>query len=142
MKNLQKPFILIVIIISLASCRKYQEYNNLDVIEETFAGSFDVSSSSGTLNGSFDGAGNSGSYCFIWENNGREAIVVLESSGSTGSINVVIEDARANEVFNEVHSAGSETGLAEASDKGRKGNWFVKIFFTDFEGAGTFSINN
>jgi len=128
------------IMMCLGSCKKFSEYDNLDVIEATYTGDIVVTAPSDGIESQYSGTGDSGSYCFIWRNRSREAVLDMTASGS-GTIRYEFEDARGNIVLNETVNAGDNTVISVETLEGPKGNWFIKVFFTEFSGEGTFELN-
>ena len=51
-----------------------------------------------------------------------------------------IDDARGNVVADETINLSETTTLSFQTDKGPKGNWFVRMIFTGFEGEGECSL--
>lgn len=121
----------------LAACEKYKDYENLEVIENNFTGTILVSESVGDVDGEFMGSVDSGVYGFIWENPTKGALLYVDALVDTGSVRFIVEDSRGDEVLN-ASVTGTESSF---SINGKKGNWKIRVSFSDFGGEGSFDLN-
>jgi len=83
------------------SCKEYREFENLEVLEDTYDGPFLIADSNADLDMDFSSEGTSGNYCFIWTNPTRGAVCTVNMQGS-GILNIEIDDARGNVVSNQI----------------------------------------
>lgn len=136
MKNFFTLTLAALLFISLQSCSKiYSEYDNLEVIEDTFVGDISADEQNDNVDVAFTTTGTSGSYCFIWTNTEKNVLCNLNLTG-TGAVEIEIDDARGNIVHKETLSTENGSEFQFLSDKGPKGNWFIKMFFEDYSGEG------
>ncbi len=146
MKNM-KSMKLIMLSLALigfvvfTSCQKYRKYDNSEVISNTYAGAVLVTSTGTDPAGDFEGDGDSGEYSFAWENSKKKADARFDITTNTGSVQMIIYDARGNEVLNETRSAGGNDTFSGVSQEGKKGMWKVTLILTNFNGDGSYSIN-
>ena len=106
MPNTVKYLFIVGSLWLLAACGKYRLFDNLEVVEQTYTGLITVSKSGQDTDGVFEGTMDSGSYSFIWDNPSRGAVLYLElTAHSGGSVQLVIFDAKGNEVLQETRSA-------------------------------------
>ena len=135
MKNIINLGFIVILAFSFQSCKEYREFENLEVIEDTYDGPFLIDETNADLDMDFSSDGTDGAYCFIWTNPSRSSVCSVTLSG-VGSLRFEIDDARGNVVADETINLSETTTLSFQTDKGPKGNWFVKMFFTGFEGEG------
>jgi hypothetical protein len=133
-----KTFVFFLLLFTIISCGKYRDYNDLEVIENSFSGSMTLSESTYDIDGEFLGDTDSGVYTFIWDNPAKGMVLNVINSSEEGTIQFVIEDSRGNEVLNESLSSAASDAF---SKDGKKGKWKVKVVFTDFKGEGKFDLN-
>lgn len=126
-----------------ASCsREYAEYDNMEVVENSYTGNIDVTSTGADPAGDFFGDGESGTYSFAWENSSKVADVRFDvTPDSGGVVQMIINDARGNEVLNETRPQGEEDTFSGLTEEGRKGTWLITINLTNVDGDGSYSIN-
>ncbi len=139
MKNIFSIALICFTVFSFHSCKEYREFENLEVIEDTYDGPFLIDELNADLSMDFSSDGTDGAYCFIWTNPSRSGVCRATLVG-TGSLRIEIDDARGNIVSDETLDLSENTTIAFETSKGPKGNWFVKMFFTDFEGEGECSL--
>jgi hypothetical protein len=132
-----KLLFITLLTLSITSCEKYREFDQLEVVNNSFSGTISVSESAGDLDGSFIGMNDSGAYGFIWDNPTKGAILNTDVFVDGGSVQFILEDSRGNEVLNVLTSGESNVFSIE----GKKGKWKVRIVFFEFEGDGTFDLN-
>lgn len=135
--------ILLSGIITMTSCKKeYAEYDNLEVVENSYTGSVEVTSVGQDPAGDFTGDEDSGTYSFAWENSERKATLNFDvTTAEGGSVQIIINDARGNEVLNKTRPDGNNDTFAGVSKEGKKGTWLVTIKLMNFTGDGSYSIN-
>lgn len=139
-----KLSILVVALVGLVattSCQKYRKYDNNEVITNTYAGAVLVTSTGSDPAGDFTGDGDSGEYSFAWENKKKRANVQFDITTNTGSVQMIIYDARGNEVLNETRAAGSNDTFSGVTQEGKSGMWKVSLILTNFNGDGSYSMN-
>lgn len=144
MKNSIKIGLLATVLLGttvFTSCKKYRKYDDGEVVENTFTGNVDVGSTGADPGGDFTGNGDSGTYSFVWENSSNKASVNFDITTNSGSVQMILNDAKGNEVLNETRSAGGNDTFSGVSEEGKKGKWLVTIVLTDFNGDGSYSIH-
>ncbi|XOV67549.1 MAG: hypothetical protein ACFHU9_18195 [Fluviicola sp.] len=144
MKNYFKLFTFSLALIgamALTSCGKYKKYNNNEVIDNTYTGSVQIGSTGADPGGDFTGNGDSGEYSFAWVNSSKKANANFDITTPTGSVQMVIYDAKGNIVLDETRSAGGNDTFSGVTQEGKKGTWKVSLIFTNFNGDGSFSIS-
>lgn len=135
--------LLAVGFIALTSCGKYRKYDNNEVIENTYAGSVNVTSVGGDPAGDFTGDGDSGTFSFAWENKGKTASANFDITSSSGSVRMIIQDKKGDEVLNQVLVAGSgEDTYSGITSEGKPGMWKVTLELSNFNGDGSYSIHS
>lgn len=126
----------------MVSCSKYREYDNNEVVENTFTGNVEVTSMGSNPAGDFTGDGNSGTYSFVWENTEKTGALNFDITSQSGSVQFILNDKRGDEVLNETLTAGAgEDTFSGLSLEGKKGKWLVTMILTDFDGDGSYSLN-
>jgi hypothetical protein len=131
-----------VSLFSLSTCnKKYAEYNNKEVDENTFTGDIDVTSKGEDPAGDYTGDGDFGTYSFAWDNFNKKASANFDLTTNSGSVQMIINDAKGNEVLNETRSAGGNDTYYGVSEKGKNGSWLVTLILTNFNGDGSYSIH-
>lgn len=131
----------VAFVAGISSCKKYRKYDDGEVVENTFSGNVDVTSTGSNPSGDFTGNGDSGMYSFVWDNSSNKAELNYDITTSSGSVNFVLKDAKGDEVLNETRSAGSgEDSFSGVSEEGKAGKWLVEITLTDFNGDGSYSL--
>ena len=133
-----KFFFITLLTLSIISCEKYREFDNLEIVDNSFSGTISVTESAGDIDGSFMGMNDSGTYSFIWDNPTKGAVINVNHISGSGTVQFVLEDSRGNEVLSQTLTAGGSNAF---STDGKKGKWKIKIVFSDFEGDGTFDLN-
>ena len=130
--------------ITMTSCKKeYAEFDNLEVVENSYTGSIEVTSNGQDPAGDFIGDEDSGTYSFAWENSDKKAALNFDvTTAEGGSVQIIINDARGNEVLNKTRPDGNNDTFAGVSKEGRKGTWLVTIKLINFTGDGSYSINS
>jgi hypothetical protein len=127
--------------LTFSSCKKYKKYDNNEVIENTYSGSVQTTSGGTDPAGDFTGNGDSGEYSFAWVNNKKKASANFDITTNTGSVQMIIYDAKGKEVLNVTRSAGGNDTFSGVSEEGKSGTWKVSIILTDFNGDGSYSIH-
>ncbi|MCR9172855.1 MAG: hypothetical protein NXI10_10200 [bacterium] len=128
-------------LLAFTSCQKYRKYDNNEVIDNTYSGAVLVTSTGSDPAGDFTGNGDTGEYSFAWDNTKSKAQVNFDITTSSGSVQMIVYDARGNEVLNATRSAGGNDTFAGVSEEGKKGMWKVSIILTDFNGDGSYSLS-
>ena len=121
--------------ITFTSCNKeYADYNNMEVVENSFTGKYPA--------GDFTGEEKSGTYSFAWENNKKKAAVNFDiTTSGNGTVQMIINDAKGDEVLNQTRPTEDNDTYAGVSEEGKKGTWLVTIKLTNLNGDGSFSIH-
>ncbi len=133
---------MVALMTSIMSCKRpYKKYDNMEVIENTYSGQMVITSTGNDPAGDFTGNGDSGTYSFVWENPKETAQLNYDITTTSGSVQIILEDARGDEVLNKTITAGDPDTFSGVSEPGKKGNWLVTIILTDFNGDGSFSIS-
>ena len=127
--------------IVLISCGKYREYDNMDVVDNTYAGNMIITSTGETPAGDFEGDGEGGTYSFAYENPKEKAQVNFDITSPAGSIQMIIRDSKGDEVLNETRNGSGDDTFAGPTAAGKKGVWLIEIILTNVEGDGSFSIS-
>lgn len=133
--------ILLVASIFLVGCGKYRKYENMEVVDNSFSGSVMINSTGENPSGDFTGDGDSGTYSFAYDNPKKKAQVNFDITSSAGSVQMIITDAKGNDVLNATRSAGSNDTFSGITEEGKKGMWLVQIILTGVDGDGSFSFN-
>jgi hypothetical protein len=130
-------FVLVSLL--LVGCNKMEDG---EVIENTFTGNVEVTSTGSDPAGDFTGSGDNGVYQFAWDNSKSKAQVNFDITSPTGSVNMVLEDKKGDEVLNETLTAGvGDDTFSGVTGEGKSGIWTVTITLTDFDGDGSYSLN-
>jgi len=135
---------LMIILLSFAmitSCSKYKKYDNHEIIEDTFSGSATVDNDSDP-DGNFSGSGDNGTFSFAWVNSETKAKVKFDITATEGSVQVILNDKKGKEVFNQTLTGGTSVDSFEGiSEEGKAGTWKVSLIFTNFNGSGSYEID-
>lgn len=146
MKNLSL-FLLILffsaIALSFSGCDKDEEYDNMEVITNTYTGDVVFTDVGVTPDGDFTGNGDSGTFSFAWINNRNKTELDFDITTLIGgSVQFIITDANGDEVLNKIRTAGvGDDSFSGVSSNGVAGTWIVTIILTDFSGDGSFSLD-
>ena len=132
---------LAFIFILATSCGKYEKYDNQEIVEDTYTGNVDITSTGADPAGDFTGTGDSGTYSFAWVNSKKKANVNFDITSSSGSVQMIVNDARGREVLNQTLTAGGNDTYSGVSEEGKEGTWLVTIILTEFNGDGSYSLN-
>ncbi|MFW5793685.1 MAG: hypothetical protein ACOCWC_05325 [Bacteroidota bacterium] len=144
MKKISKNFVFTIIVsglIAMTSCEKeYEKYDNKEVIENTYTGYIELDGSVEAL-GDFTGDGDSGTFSFVWENYDNMASVIFDvTTAAGGSVQIILNDAKGEEVFNKIIPEGGNDSFSGMSEEGVEGKWLVIIKLTNIDGDGTYDI--
>lgn len=138
----KKNYLMLLIAgIVLIGCGKYRKYDNMEVVENSFTGPMTITSTGSTPAGDFEGSGNSGTYSFAYENTKKKAQVNFDITSPSGSVQMIIKDAKGNEVLNQIVNGGGNDTFAGTTSEGKKGIWLIEILLSNVDGDGSFSIN-
>lgn len=133
--------ILLSGLIGLTSCKKYKKYDNKEVVENSYSGNIELKGDHDEPSGTYSGNNDSGEFSFVWENTKEVASVEYSASFTSGSVNLIINDAKGDEVFNTTINDNKTTSSGETA-KGKKGKWLITFVFTDFSGSGSYEIDD
>jgi len=143
MKNLKTVITVLcgaAILFGGVACKKYRKYDDKEVIENTYPGTIELQGNT-EARGDFFGDGDTGTFSFVWENTSEKATVNFDvSTTQGGSCQIILNDAKGNEVFNQTRPEGGNDTFSGISEEGKKGNWLVTINLTNFNGDGTYDI--
>jgi len=140
-------FISIAILISgfalVTSCEKmYGEFDNKEVVENTFTGIVFITSTGQDPAGDFIGINASGKYSFAWYNPKRIASANFDvTTSGGGTVQMIINDANGKEVLNETRPVGDNDTFSGVSQEGSRGTWLITLIFTNLNGDGSFSLH-
>ena len=130
------------ILIGTVSCKKYNKYDDKEVLEDSYPGTIELEGNK-EARGDFEGSGDTGTFSFVWENTSEKATVNFDvSTTEGGSCQIILNDAKGNEVFNKTRPQDGNDTFSGISEEGKKGNWLVTINLTDFNGDGTYDITS
>jgi hypothetical protein len=125
--------------ISLVSCDK--EYEDREIIEDTYSGNIFVTSVGQDPAGDFTGTGDSGTYTFAWVNPQSRASANFDITTPTGSVQMIVKDDEGTVVLDKTRSAGGNDTFSGVSESGVSGIWQVTLILTDFKGDGSYSLH-
>ncbi|SMG35077.1 hypothetical protein SAMN05661096_02291 [Marivirga sericea] len=132
--------VLISGLTALSSCKEYSEFDNKEVIENTYSGNIELTGNVEAL-GDFTGDGDSGTFSFVWENKEKKASVNFDvTTAPGGSCQIILNDAKGNEVFNKTRPEGENDTFSGETKEGKEGKWLVTIKLTNLDGDGTYDI--
>lgn len=143
MKAFTKALIGLLFCIGLSSCKKeYKEFNNMEVVENSFTGNVEITSGGQDPAGDFTGNNKSGTYSFAWENPQKKADVRFDvTTTGSGKVQMIINDAKGDEVLNQTRPEDGNDTFSGVSIEGKKGTWLITLIITDLTGDGSFSVN-
>lgn len=97
----------------------------------------------GDIGGDFTGDGGNGSRSITWMNNLATADFNADiTSTSTGTFELVVEDANGTVVLNRSIEGGTEPDtIGGVTGAGEPGNWTVTIILQSFNGDGSYSLS-
>ncbi len=150
MNNLKKTAVInlffLFSLLFLFSCNKdkYDDYENTEIIENTFSGTIGDIPGDSDPDANFTGNNGSGTYSFAWVNSSSKAKVKFDiTSSSSGDVKFILNDAKGKEVLNETLTGNSDVVFYDGvSEEGSAGIWKVSIVFSNFTGSGSFEIDN
>jgi hypothetical protein len=128
------------LILILMGCGKYESYENMEVVEDSFSGAVMITSANYNPSGDYMGNGDSGKYSFAYDIPEDRALVSFDISASSGSVQLIMRGRKGEEVFNESLSTDGFDAFSGISGFGKEGVWLVEIIFEDFDGEGSFSF--
>ena len=76
MKNLKFVSIALLstlLVLAVSSCKKYNQYDNMEVVESSYDGNMDITSGGQDPAGDFWGNNKNGTYSFAWNNPKKKA---------------------------------------------------------------------
>ena len=131
--------ILGISLLAFVSCS--DEYEDGEVITNTYTGTIHVTSGGQDPAGDFTGSGDSGTYSFAWNNPQSLASADFDITTNTGSVQLIVKDANGTVVIDKTLYAGGVDSYSGVSDEGEPGIWIVKLVITDFNGDGSYSLH-
>ncbi|MCH8902311.1 MAG: hypothetical protein IIA45_00105 [Bacteroidetes bacterium] len=138
MKSTITLSLISLLIMGLSSCAKYE----LGLVEDNYAGDVMVTSTGSDPSGDFVGDGDAGTYSFTYTNSTKKADVRFDITTPTGSVQMVVNDAKGNVVLDEIIVGGASIDtFSGLTSEGKSGVWKVTITLIDFDGDGSYSIN-
>lgn len=141
MKNITKIGLMSVLVFLGYSCEKYGDYENLEIVENTYSGNVFIESGGADPGGDFTGNGDSGVFSFAWKNRTSKAELNFDITSPTGSVQFILRDAKGKEVLKKTRNAGGDDTFSGVSEKGESGMWLVEINLSEFDGDGSFSLS-
>ena len=133
------PLIVAISLIGFASCSK--EYEDREIITNTYTGNIDITSVGQDPAGDFTGTGDSGTFSFAWKNPQRRASANFDITTNTGSVQMIVKDNAGTVVLDRTLTAGGVDSYSGVSDAGEEGIWIVELILTDFNGDGSYSLH-
>jgi len=137
-----KILMITFIVLGLASCKKYDKFDNAEIIENSYTGTISIDNDSDP-DGNFTGNGNSGTFAFAWINSKEKAKVKLSlDNSSSGNVQIILNDAKGKEKFKKSLTGGdNDISFEEFSEAGKIGTWKITLTFSNFNGNGSFEID-
>ena len=143
MKKMMNNFLALAIIatttVLFASCS--DEYEDREVITDTYSGNVDVTSGGVDPAGDFIGDGDSGIFSFAWVNPEGTASANFDITSETGSLQMTVKDDAGTVVIDHTLTAGGADTYSGVSAPGEAGIWIVELKLTDFSGDGSYSLH-
>lgn len=138
------PFALGLFLVMSCNQGLYDDYDNTQIIKNTYTGSVDDFSGDSDPDANFTGDNDSGILSFAWINSSTKAKVKLDiSSSSSGSVKLTLNDSNGKEVFNKTFSSSDNVlSFDGLTDEGDAGTWKVTLEFSNFTGQGSFEIDD
>ena len=141
-KTLNRLFTAILCITVLASCGKYKKYDNLEIIENSYTGEIEITSTGTDPAADFIGDGDGGTYSFAWKNTSDVMSLNFDITSPTGSVQFIVNDKKGDEVLNQTITGGTSIdSYSGVSSSGKKGTWKVTMILTNFDGDGSYSLH-
>ena len=137
-----RTLVLAVLVISTMgfySCS--DEYEDREIITNSFTGNIDVTSGGVDPAGDFTGTGDSGIFSFAWINPQKRASANFDITSNTGSVQMIVKDDAGTVVIDKTLTAGGNDSYSGVSDAGEAGIWIVELILTDFNGDGSYSLH-
>ncbi len=122
----------------ITSC---SEYEDREIIQNTYTGNIDVTSGGVDPAGDFTGDGDSGSFTFAWMNPQTTASANFDITTTAGSVQMIVKDSEENIVIDETLTTQGEDTYSGVSEVGVEGMWTVEIILVDFNGDGSYSLH-
>ena len=141
MKTISKIGLISFLVFVAFSCEKYDDFENLEVVENTYSGNVFIESGGADPGGDFTGNGDSGVFSFAWKNRTSKAELNFDMPSPTGSVQFILRDAKGKEVLNKTRNAGGNDTFSGVSEKGESGMWLVEMILSEFDGDGSFSLS-
>jgi hypothetical protein len=129
----------VIAIVGLNSCS--DEYEDREIITNTYTGNIDVTSVGLDPAGDFTGNGDSGTFSFAWRNPQTRASANFDITSNTGSVQMIVKDNAGTVVLDRTLTAGGNDSYSGVSDAGEEGIWIVQMKLTDFNGDGSYSLH-
>lgn len=142
-KHITFSLAILMGMMTIIACNKqeFKKYNNKEVVDNSYTGTVEITSGGSDPAGDFTGNGDSGTYSFVWENNQKRASLDFDITTSSGSVQMILQDALGEEVLNKTRVAGANDSFSGVSEKGEPGKWLVTLILEDFNGDGSFSMH-
>jgi len=128
-----------LIFLGFTSCG--DEYEDREIITDTYTGNIDVTSGGLDPAGDFTGNGDAGIYSFAWINPQKKASANFDITTNTGSVQMIVKDNAGTVVIDKTLFAGGNDSYSGVSQAGEEGTWIVKLILTDFNGDGSYSLH-
>jgi hypothetical protein len=142
--TIKKALLFLLSFTLIVSCSKYEQFGNTEIIENTYTGNIDDISGDSEPDADFTGNNDSGTFSFAWVNLSNKAKLKFDiTSGSTGNVQFILNDKKGKEVLNQNLTGSSNIDSYEGiSEEGKAGTWKVTVISTNFNGDGSFEIED
>lgn len=142
MKRMKYIGVILLVASTLIIGKSCSEYEDREIITNTFSGNIDVTSTGVDPAGDFTGEGDSGTYAFAWINPQEIASANFDITTDAGSVQMIVKDDDGTVVLDETLSAGeAEDTFSGITNAGKEGAWIVELILTDFNGDGSYSLH-
>lgn len=138
-----KKFSLLIALTAISTMifTSCEDYEDREIIENTFTGNIDVTSGEVDPAGDFTGDGDSGGFSFAWMNPQTTASANFDITTTAGTVQMIVKDSEGTIVIDETLTAGSEDSYSGVSQSGAEGMWIVEFVLTKFNGDGSYSLH-
>lgn len=117
--------------------------DNLNIIQNTYTGNIDVTSTGQDPAADFVGNNDSGIYTFEWCNPQRRASLDFDiTTTGGGSIRIVFTDHEGTIVLDNTRPNGGNDSFSGVSDRGVAGTWTVEVSLMNISGDGSWSVHS
>jgi hypothetical protein len=117
------------------------DYEDREIIKNTYTGNIDVTSGGVDPAGDFTGTGDAGGFSFAWLNPQKKASANFDITTTGGSVQMIVKDSEGTVVIDKTLSAGGVDSYSGVSQAGVEGMWTVEFNLMDFNGDGSYSLH-